>query len=310
MLRMNASGISFGVNTGLPSSQSLLQAYGGSIVIKGILIGILIAVILFTVDMFYPFLPVNPIAKPSAAARAGKTFWKSLPPDAENLIVPESESPTKQANNYSMSFDMMIGDSRGPIQGIYHHVVHRGSNPCGLSVPSAGPSGHNGIQPDDVKMNLSDMEKPYIDTGLPQIMNPGLMLDAYKNDLHIFVHTRGTEDGKPALWLESTTIADLPMNTPLTVGIVCNGRTLEVYLNCKLYTTMILRGAPHLPKTDNQWFGRYCAFPMTGLVKNLRLWPTSLNSDDFITMCRTPSFSGDTVPTAPAVCPQPLKKSA
>jgi hypothetical protein len=159
-------------------------------------------------------------------------------------------------------------------------------------------------------MNLSDMEKPYIESGLPQIMNPGLFLDAYKNDLHIFVHTRGTEDGKAALWLESTTIADLPMNTPLTIGIVCNGRTLEIYLNCKLYTTMILRGTPHLPKMDNQWFGRYCAFPMTGLVKNLRLWSTSLNSDDFISVCRTPSFDGDIVPTAPAVCPQLPKKSA
>ena len=73
-------------------------------------------------------------------------------------------------------------------------------------------------------------------------MNPGLFLDAYKNDMHIFIHTQGTENNMSVLFLESLTVQDLPLNTPFTIGVVCNGSTLEVYLNCSLYSTMMLKG--------------------------------------------------------------------
>lgn len=287
----------FGVKTNLPPAQTLLQGYSGNVIIKGLIYGLLLAVIVIAVDAFFPFLPVNPIAKPSAAARAGKTFWKVLPGDAENLIVPEKESPTRQAARYSVSFQMIIGDSRSPMSGYYRHVLHRGANPCGIPIPpTPGPSGHSGIQLGEL-VDAGQSDPQYLANGLPQIMNPGFFLDAYRNDLHIFVHTRGAEDAQPALWLESTTVEDLPINTPITVGAVCNGRTLEVYINCKLYSTMILKGQPYMPKGDNQWFGRYCAFPLTGLVKNLTLWQDALNSDDFITVCRGADFSKDFIPT-------------
>jgi hypothetical protein len=288
----------FGIATQLPSPQSLLgEEYHGSYIIYGLLVGLIIAIVVLVTDAFWHWLPANPLMKgPSAAARAGKVFWKTLPPDAENMVVPASESPTARADQYSMSVQFIIGDSRTPAAGNYRHILHRGSNPCGLSVTQSGPSGHSGIQPEDVKYNLSDLEKSYISSGLPRVMNPGLFLDSYKNDLQIFIHTRGTEDGFPAMWLESATIEDLPLNTPITVGIVCNKKTVEIYLNCKLYNTMLLKGTPYMPKEDNQWFGRYCAFPMTGLVKELELWGTPLNSGDFIMMCRGGKFDTDAVP--------------
>lgn len=251
--------------------------------IWALVIGIAIAVILLVIDYFYPFLPMNPVTGPSAIARAGKTFWKSVESDTENLVVPADESPTKAASQYSVSFQFAIGDSRTPSPGKFRHIVHRGSNPVGISASTAGSSGHANIQPSDLPQ---PGEPTYTDAGLPQIMNPGVFLDKYKNDIHIFIHTKGKEEGMEVLLLESTTIEDVPMNTPMTLGVVCTGRTLEVYLNCRLYSTMLLKGTPYLPKADNQWFGRYGAFPFTGLVKKLTLWGAPLGSSDYIQMCR------------------------
>lgn len=267
------------------------ERIGGAVAMAGpatytiwaVIVGIVIALLLLVIDYFYPFLPMNPVTGPSAIARAGQTFWKSVEPDVENLVVPPTASPTKASAQYSVSFQLAIGDSRTPNPGKFRHILHRGSNPVGISASSPGSSGHANIQPSDLPQ---PGEPTYAELGLPQIMNPGVFLDKYKNDIHVFIHTKGKEDGMEVLFLESTTVEDVPMNTPMTLGIVCTGRTLEVYLNCRLYSTLLLRGAPYLPKADNQWFGRYGAFPFTGVVKNLTLWSAPLGSSDYIQMCR------------------------
>lgn len=290
---MNAT--AFGVPaTGLPAGSVLMEKGKYAIYILGL--GIAIAVIVLIADNFFHFLPVNPVSGPSRAARSVKTFWTQLSGDAENLVVPANQSPTRLPSSYAMSFQMIIVDSRAPNLGVYRHVVHRGANPCGISASTAGPSGQAGIQVSDLPPNS---DPTYTKNGLPSLMNPGLMLDAYKNDLHVFVHTKGSniESGLPELWLESLTVEDLPMNTPITIGVIQNERLLEVYVNCKLYGSLMLRGHPYLPAADNQWFGRYCAAPFTGLVKNLQLWPGAINSRDFIEMCRVGNFSSDTLPT-------------
>jgi hypothetical protein len=270
----------------------------GKLLMIALVIGIVIATIVMIADNSLHFLPVNPLGSgPSSAARAGKKFWKTVGTDSENLIVPASQSPTVSASQYTVSVQMIIGDTRTPSLGKFRHVLHRGSNPCGLSSTTAGSTGHSGIKPGDLPPSN---EQTYTDMGLPALMNPGLMLDKYKNDLHVFVHTRGKEDGMDVLWLESLTIEDLPLNTPITMGVVCNGRTLEVYVNCKLYSTLMLRGVPYLPPTDNQWFGRYCAYPMTGLLKNLQLWADALGPSDYTQMCSGGKFSDSDMPTS---CP-------
>lgn len=268
---------------------------GTVVLVLAIAIGVLILVVV--VDNYYPFLPVNPLSGPSAAARAGQTFWSSIDADTQNLIVPAKQSPTTLAAQYTASVQLIIGDSRVPDQQRFRHILHRGSNPCGLSAQTAGPTGHAGIQSSDVA-NMETSEPTYTMAGLPQIMNPGIFLDNFKNDIHIFVHTQGIENGAQTLWLESMTIQDVPLNTPITLGIICNGNMLEVYWNCRLYSTMMLRGTPYLPKADNQWFGRYCAHPMTGLVKNLQLWPTALTIGDYKSMCGTGSFKAEDIPTS------------
>ncbi len=274
---------------------------GAKIAIYALIVAVVITVIVLAVDYAYPFLPMNPFGTgPSAAARAGKTFWKTVGADSENLIVPVDQSPTKMPGFFSVTTNVIITDSRSPSIGKFRHILHRGSNPVGISAPStgAGSTGQAGIQPSDIAGATTDTS--YLESGLPAVMNPGIFLDKYKNDIHIFIHTRGNEENMKVLWLESLTIEDVPLNTPLTLGVVCNGKQLDVYLNCRLYSSMLLKGVPYLPAADNQWFGRYGVYPFTGVVKNLELWSSALGSSDFISVCRSGSFSPDSLPTS---CP-------
>lgn len=250
--------------------------------------GLALGVVLLIVDYYYPFLPINPISGPSAMARRGKTFWPTMADEVQNLMIPSTASTTKTATDYTISVQILLQDSRTPLNGRYRHILHRGTNPCNLSVTNPGPTGHSNIQPSDIP----NPDPGYIETGLPPFMNPGLFLDPTTNDLHVFVHTKGQEAGGPVLWLESATVEDLPLNTPITIGVTLNGQALEIYTNCRLYSTKLLRGQPFLPNKDlTAWFGRACAFPFTGAVQNLTLWPTALNSGDYLQMCRSADFS-------------------
>jgi hypothetical protein len=96
-----------------------------------LLVGIVIAVVVVSIDYFHPFLPAG--MGPSAAARADKTFWTSVQADSENLVVPISESPTVLPGQWSLSAQIIITDSRTPSAGKFRHILHRGSNPVGIS---------------------------------------------------------------------------------------------------------------------------------------------------------------------------------
>jgi len=252
---------------------------------------VVVIVVILVVDNLYPFLPINPFGGPSSLARDVKRFWKTANLSDENLIVPASDSPTVRPDVYTVSVQIGIGDSRSPSLGNYRHILHRGSNPCSITATKSGSSGHAGIQASDLPPST---ESSYKDLGLPAIMNPGIFLDKYKNDIHIFVHTRSSTEN--IVWLESMTVEDLPLKTPLNLGIVCNGKNLEVYVNCKLYSTLILKGIPYLPSASNQWFGRYCASPMYGIVKNLQLWDAALGSSDYMQMCRSLTLGSFDIP--------------
>lgn len=260
---------------------------------------IAVLTLLLVVDYFYPFLPFSTFTRSlSTGARSSKTFWKTVQADSENLIVPVTLSNTKRADQWTCSAQLILADSRTPSPGYYRHILHRGSNPIGLSSTTAGSTGHAGIQPSDISGSSTDPS--YTQTGLPEVMNPGVFLDKYKNDIHIFIHTRGKEKDMDVLWLESMTVQDVPLKQPITLNISCNGRQLDVYVNCRLYSSMLLRGTPYLPATDAQWFGRYGAYPFTGLIKNLTLWSTPLESTDMLQVCRSDaaSFSPTSLPAS------------
>ena len=309
-----SGGIMGWVTSRTPSPATALSSPIVKYGLYALFIIIAVGVILVTADFIWPFLPFSPTnSGPSAAARAGKTFWRiSNDNEAqENLIVPAAESPVTIPDVYTLSVQVMIGDSRSPSLGMFRHILHRGSNPCGLTAPpTAGGTGQANIRLSDLPPGT---EPSYMTMGLPQIMNPGLFLDAYKNDIHVFIHTVGTENGERVLWLESATISDLPLHKALNIGVVCNGKTVELYVGCRLYSTLLLRGSPHMPKSENNWYGRYCAFPLSGIVKNLQLWGTSLTSGDYMKMCRSPDIDAgglpSTCPTAGAA-PQPASAPA
>jgi hypothetical protein len=293
----------FGGLTERLSGSEMMNTLGGSSMVMSIGIAVAVVVVVLIVDLYYPFLPINPVSGPSPVARQGKRFWTSVDgSNSENLIVPATQSPTTNPSNYTVSVEILLTDSRTPDLGMFRHILHRGANPCSLSVTTAGSTGHAGIQPSDLDPNT---DPNYLKYGLPSIMNPGVFLDPYRNDIHIFVHTQGMQDGASALWLESMTISDIPLNTPLTLGIVCSGKQLEVYTNCKLYGTMILKGKPFMPSSANQWFGRYCAFPMAGTVQNLQLWGSALGISDYVSFCNGSASFGD---TSASSCPTATQK--
>ena len=268
-----------GIRTGLPNPRALLDGYGGRYVIYVLIAAICIGVGLVVADAFYPFLPVNPLGGPSSSARQGKTFWRTAIGDGENLIIPADQSPTKQPDIYSMTIQIAISDSRTPSLGNFRHILHRGSNPCGLSATSLGTSGTSGITISSLTQN-SDVVA-YGVNGLPAIMNPGIFLDPYKNDIHIFVNTtKGT-----SLLLESATVYDVPLGQTINLGVICNQKTLEVYVNCRLYTTLLFEGTPFLSVNNYLWYGRYCAFPFLGALRNLTLWDAALPSADIRKLC-------------------------
>ena len=273
-----------------------------SYVIYFLVVVIVVIIIITVVDVFFPFLPMNPIG-PSVIARSSTTFWTS---DGENLFIPVSKAPALPPTNYSMTIQMMIGDSRPQTTGQLRHVVHRGRNPTGpglgLGLP---PTPSIPIIPNSlpiltpVNPNIP-IQSGYSTTGLPDFMNPGLLLDNYTNDLHVYIHTHNSNTN--TMLLESVTIEDLPTRTPLNVGIICNGNTIEVYLNCRLYSTLLLKGTPFLTSPDNEWFGKFGTFPMIGLIKNLQLWSSAIGPTDYMSICKTPSFDNDTLPTIPSLC--------
>ena len=268
-----------GIRTGLPNPRALLDGYGGRYVIYTLIAAICIGVGLVIADAFYPFLPMNPLGGPSNSARQGKTFWRTAIGDGENLIIPADQSPTKQSDVYSMTIQIAISDTRSPSLGKFRHILHRGANPCGLNWNPSGSSGTSGIT--FGSLTPSSEVTAYGTNGLPIIMNPGIFLDPYKNDIHIFVHTtRGT-----TLLLETATVADVPLGQTINLGLICNKKTLEVYVNCRLYTTLLFSGTPYLPVNNYNWYGRYCSFPFLGALMNLTLWDAALPSADIRKMC-------------------------
>lgn len=261
----------------LYGTAGILGGSGVRWIIYLLVLGVLVGMLLVAVDTVYPFLPINPVG-PSQIARSVKTFWVSE--SGENLLVPSNQSPTVSSGTYSMSVQCVINSS-GPTN-TYKHIVHRGSNPVGIPATGvAGPTGHAGIQLGDLKESAAD--EGYTATALPDILSPGIFLDPQKNDIHVFIHT--TQNGVKLL--ESITIEDVPLGTPLNLGVVCNGQTLEVYFNCRLYNTLLLKGTPYLPSDSNQWWGRYGVSPVNGVVKNLQLWDAAIGSTDFMSMCST-----------------------
>ena len=193
-------------------------------------------------------------------------------PQYTNMIVPANKAlPNMDDTTYSMNFEFILYDSRnyGSTEGPYRHIVHRGSDE--LAKATVGGALLGGCT-----TNTSGEAPPF---GLPKRLNPGVFLDPNTNDILIFVDTtKGAETFR-----ESLRISDIPLDSPMRIGIVMTKRVLEVYLNCRLEATKILQGEPK--HVENEWYAIAGNEGVKGQVQNLYVWNEPLITDDMKELC-------------------------
>jgi hypothetical protein len=199
-------------------------------------------------------------------------FW--LPSgEYSNLVVPSTLAPVPTDNAYTMMLEGLLFNSRNyqTTDGPYRHLTHRGSNE--LAPTSSTTS---------IGCSMSGTNTNLPPFGLPKRLNPGIFLDPNTNDILVFVDTT---DGKNT-YRESVRIADVPLDIPFSLGIVVNGRVLEVYLNCGLEATKVLTGDPS--NVENVWYGLSGSASADAQIQNLTLWDYGLPADDFRAVCEVP----------------------
>lgn len=199
-------------------------------------------------------------------------FW---PPTTQftNLTTSENAIPGFSDSSYTSQIECVIYNTRSYNtlwtggDGPYRHIYHRGSKELMATTVAnmlLGGCGSTG--------NSSELP-PY---GLPSRMNPGLFLDPNINDLILFIDT---ENGSR----ESARIPDIPLDIPFRISIVVNRMVLEVYLNCKLELTKILKNMPK--PVENKWYGLAGSAGAQAQIQNFRVWKYPLTSTDHRPLC-------------------------
>jgi hypothetical protein len=198
------------------------------------------------------------------AAPPFSVFWKPATGDNStnptNLVVSSENFAMSRPDVYTMSaeislFDTRVMDTKGP----YRHLVHRGSDDLNAFVPGSPgsvPKGQGGLN-----------------DGLPTQMNPGIFVDKFTNDIVIFIDTDPVK-GNTAAYRESIRITDIPLKKPFYLHVTVHDQILEVFINCHLAATLMLKGVPR--GVPNYWYGRVGVARATAIVQNLKLWNTDL----------------------------------
>lgn len=196
-----------------------------------------------------------------------KPSWKYT-----NLLVTNAELGDIENSIYSFTFECVIYESRSyrATTGPYRHIFHRGSNELISSAPeTAALTG--------CPVASSNASLP--EQGLPSQLNPGIFLDPVKNDILIFVDTvNGSVTQR-----ESVRISDIPLNKPFRIGIVMEGRILEVYKDCQLEITKVLSGTPKV--VENKLYGVAGIAGAQAQIQNLYIWKRVLTADDLRSLC-------------------------
>jgi len=252
-----------------------VKAAATSVGISSVVLYILLAVFIALIIMMLMNVKLSLswlIPKQYTVKAASNKFW--LPSgEYTNLVVLSTAAPPIADDTYTMIFEGLLFNSRNfqTTDGPYRHVIHRGSN----ELASTKSTTSIGCSISGTNANLPDF-------GLPKRLNPGIFLDPNTNDLLVFVDTT---DGKNT-YRESVRVADVPLDIPFSLGVVVNGRVLEVYLNCGLEATKVLSGDPR--SVENVWYGLSGSASADAQVQNLTLWDYGLPADDFRSVCTVP----------------------
>jgi hypothetical protein len=213
---------------------------------------------------------------------AANKFWKAdqgLP--FQGLIVKQKDFPiTVSPKSYTVSVEMLVLNSRSHTsEEVYRHILHRGTNELApltesSSVVDLFTNTNSCSYGTGIYGNLPAK-------GLPGKMNPGIFGDPYTNDIHVFVDTTAGR--------ESVKIVDIPMDVPFHLTVIVQGRLLEVYINCGLEISKILKGTPIGVPTE--WYGVSGPKALSAQLQNLIVWTFPLSSDDLRTRCPPITFN-------------------
>ena len=251
-----------------------IGSFGLSSIALYILLACLIAaIVMMLLNVKIPWKTMFPIPRKWTILAQAYKFWA---PSNEftNLKVDSTVGPSLADNSYSLTIESLLFNSRNynNTEGPYRHIAHRGSNELASATVRGLVSGCGATT------NYGDLP-PF---GLPKRMNPGIFLDPNTNDIIIFVDT---VDGAKS-YRESLRIADIPLDIPFRIGIIVNGKILEVYFNCGLEATKLLKGTPR--GVENSWYGLAGSADAEAQIQNLHLWTFPLTADDIRPLCPSP----------------------
>ncbi len=222
---------------------------------------------------------LDPRPKSMKATSDAYLFWQPSQ-IFTNLMVPKGAVPGFKGTLYTINVDCLLLNTRNfkGTGGPWRHILHRGSNELELTTVG-GALKRTGCA---AAANSSGDLPP---SGLPKRMNPGIFLDPNTNDIVVFVDTeRGGE-----IYHESVRISDIPMDIPFRIGVIVNEKLLEVYLNCKLEVSLVLKGRPQ--SVEDVWYGLSGSAAAMAQLQNLYVWKRAVPSDQIGSVCgKQPKF--------------------
>jgi hypothetical protein len=246
-----------------------------TLVYVGLIVLVIFVIVLMLMGKKIDLSWLDPRPKRMVVTSDAHLFWK---PSAlfTNLTVPEKSIPEFLNTLYSISFDIVLQNTRNfkGTGGPWRHIVHRGSDELaqstiGGAIMRASCAAANGSGP----------LPPF---GLPKRMNPGIFLDPNINDLIIFIDTERGGDS----YRESVRIKDIPMDIPFRIQLIINERLLEIYLNCRLEVSKVLSGRPR--SVEDVWYGLSGSAAAQAMIQNLYIWKRPLSADSIGALCLVP----------------------
>lgn len=265
------------VQNSLPNFSAPTSSGFNTATIAYVLLGALVVYFIGLMLLNKPidFSWLDPRPKSMKTTSDAYLFWK---PSVifTNLQIPAGSVPGFTNNLYSIMVDSLLLNTRNfkGTGGPWRHILHRGSNELAVTTLGGALKSSGCVSAFNSK-GLGALPKD----GMPKRMNPGIFLDPNTNDIVVFVDTERGGDS----FRESVRISDIPMDIPFRIGVIVNGKVLEVYLNCRLEVSKVLSGRPR--SVEDTWYGLSGAAAAQAQIQNLYIWKRAVPADQIGSVC-------------------------
>jgi hypothetical protein len=238
-----------------------------------------LAVLIFTVNAFFPFIDISPISNAFGLSVQQQLYWSNtlIPAgtDAPSaLYISPADSITIRPSQFTFMFDIFIQSSKAPALGSYRHILHKGSDEYNQLAGTAITQGVTGDTSSDKTFDAAIAGSERMQgIPLPAQMSPGIFLHPYRNDLVFFIQTEAAPAdvvGNDILYLESLAIEDVPLKEWFRITVMINSNVVDIFKDGDLLKSIVLKGK--LRPVPNQWFGRSGPAPFSGVLQNLKLY--------------------------------------